>query len=607
MASKRCRRDSERSDVSPSNTKEQPIAGGTSSSSSLEDDDVIVRSCCFSGCLFGEESAIDENMMVKLVCNYEACPVSPFMHVDCFNQWEEGILGYLRSHGRARSWSEKQRRQNLWTKRGYDLVYRACACNCRHGHLRKDLDWVTQSQDTREDSRKKNRRKHKDLPTLGVKYGNIGLKTKSKPIPSKGNRIRHSSTGSGIDQGYISASPGTGEGGNVFSPPINRMHFSFNQSRASNFHAPSTSPLPEIPDDPSPLTPSPLIPATNPTRFTFSSTKPLDGVAESVNEAQLKEIQRLFPAPSSEQSGDIEAMTQLIDGLWKRHESIQRPPVTPVTDNDVTSLICGPSETGWFPPDPTWLEGGSTHVTNNHVLNALRHQEEIANLNQIYRAGDSQGRRTEVRVVPMRATTFAKRFDFSAFQSVLPRQHVNPYHIKMEGEGYGSDDLRNFILSSLSVAKCSQMNCVLCGVDLPLYDHFPLLDGTMFLSPLKNETSTRNCFKIKMEGKYEFVHAACIRCLEGLHNIVCRYCDTRWEGSHHQLGTLYMYDIFAANPCCQKRLSCKKCGNTVIDIRMGLKNFSDYSAQTTCPCCRATDHHFVKPVTSYQLMGIVFQ
>jgi hypothetical protein len=27
----------------------------------------------------------------------------------------------------------------LWTKRGYDLVYKACDCPCNHGHIRKDL------------------------------------------------------------------------------------------------------------------------------------------------------------------------------------------------------------------------------------------------------------------------------------------------------------------------------------------------------------------------------------------------------------------------------------------------------------------------------------
>ncbi|VEN47816.1 unnamed protein product, partial [Callosobruchus maculatus] len=30
----------------------------------------------------------------------------------------------------------------LWTKKGYDLAYKACACKCGRGHLKKDLDWM---------------------------------------------------------------------------------------------------------------------------------------------------------------------------------------------------------------------------------------------------------------------------------------------------------------------------------------------------------------------------------------------------------------------------------------------------------------------------------
>ena len=43
---------------------------------------------------------------------------------ECFDQWQSNVLAYLKSSGRARSWSEKQRLQNLWTKRGYDLAYK---------------------------------------------------------------------------------------------------------------------------------------------------------------------------------------------------------------------------------------------------------------------------------------------------------------------------------------------------------------------------------------------------------------------------------------------------------------------------------------------------
>ena len=80
--------------------------------------------------------------VVKCICSNENCNQSPYMHTACFQTFEESVLTFLKGQGRARSWSDKQKYQNLWTKRGYDLVYKACDCLCGHGHLRKDLDWV---------------------------------------------------------------------------------------------------------------------------------------------------------------------------------------------------------------------------------------------------------------------------------------------------------------------------------------------------------------------------------------------------------------------------------------------------------------------------------
>lgn len=109
---------------------------------------------------------------VKVVCNNEECDQSSWMHYECFIgklmtrtftlyivigyiifiqlfapnlEWEEHVLVYLRTCGRARSWNEKQRIQNLWTKKGYDLAYKACDCLCGKGHLRKDLDFIPSS------------------------------------------------------------------------------------------------------------------------------------------------------------------------------------------------------------------------------------------------------------------------------------------------------------------------------------------------------------------------------------------------------------------------------------------------------------------------------
>lgn len=79
---------------------------------------------------------------VRVLCNNENCSAGQYMHRECFEVWEAGVLQTLKASGRARSWSERQRAQHLWTKKGYELVHKACSCKCGRGQLRKDLDWV---------------------------------------------------------------------------------------------------------------------------------------------------------------------------------------------------------------------------------------------------------------------------------------------------------------------------------------------------------------------------------------------------------------------------------------------------------------------------------
>jgi len=105
--------------------------------------------CCVPGgdCLkntldFGLIASEQLYDAVRIICTNENCTAGQYMHAECFDQWEQSVLGYLKSIGRARSWSEKQRQQNLWTKKGYDLVYKVCGCRCGRGHIKKDLDWA---------------------------------------------------------------------------------------------------------------------------------------------------------------------------------------------------------------------------------------------------------------------------------------------------------------------------------------------------------------------------------------------------------------------------------------------------------------------------------
>lgn len=726
------------------------------------------RQCCLpSGCLLdGVVNLSSPDEIVKIICSNENCTSGPYMHKECFERWEDGLLTYLRSHGRARGWSEKQRRQNLWTKKGYDLAFRACSCPCGRGHLRKDVHWephdvpvhpesgeVLQADDG---TKKKNRKKHKDLPSLGNKYSAISVRSKSKPIPNS-NRTRNAS-GSGnsvpsIDQGYSSASPANTEpngssGSFIFSPPYNaRSHmFGFGGHNPMRHHPPHGplffphSALQEIPDND--------ILQDFRTRTTSFSSSPGAAMSPSSQDeadigrhmSNLHERSNLLRQQSSQDSWNeflnhdmnshlpgshyqdarMREMSKLLETMeisrrvhfppkfdhghdmnplyQPRIRSFSESTVDSVSTNDTSPLIQSIFDFDVHPDMPveghamgleSWSHLRPAENFQQHGHLPSRRQDNSAQscppastfpheyLNELKKRGtpsycpaslnqsmphslpdaDSQISRelensgqpliiqpqllpenhismlynnmdpkkpqviivpsersdmtsrrtfTEIRIIPMRTTTFSKRANFSPFQDTLPPSQVNPYHIKMEGEGYGSDDLRNYILSKLSKAQCSEMNCVLCNTDLPIYDHFPLIDGTMFLSPERNVGATKRELKMEIESKCEYLHAICVRCLEGVHNVVCRMCKARWQGLFHQLGCLYMYDIFAANPCCQYRLSCKHCGKMIVDLNVGLKFFSEYSNRITCPSCKSTDHHFVHPASTFQLFGLVY-
>lgn len=103
------------------------------------------------GCSLVRAIDLEKDDYQRVVCNNELCPYGNWMHLQCFYEWESSILVQFNCIGRARSWNEKQCRQNMWTKKGYDLAFRFCSCRCGQGHLKKDTDWymVKRVQDER--------------------------------------------------------------------------------------------------------------------------------------------------------------------------------------------------------------------------------------------------------------------------------------------------------------------------------------------------------------------------------------------------------------------------------------------------------------------------
>ena len=88
---------------------------------------------------------------------------------------------------------------------------------------------------------------------------------------------------------------------------------------------------------------------------------------------------------------------------------------------------------------------------------------------------------------------FMRRMDYSSF-NVLPKQKINSYHIKMEDEcSIGNDETRIFILSNLASNKLNKVPCVLCNSIMTVFDRYPLIDGTFFLSPRQHN---RTCVQV---------------------------------------------------------------------------------------------------------------
>ena len=90
--------------------------------------------CLRSGVLLDDAKTPEPT--VRVLCSWEHCQRSPLMHRSCFDVWEASVLNYLRGCGRARGWSERQRHQNLWTKKGYDLAYKVSTRTHSHSHHR---------------------------------------------------------------------------------------------------------------------------------------------------------------------------------------------------------------------------------------------------------------------------------------------------------------------------------------------------------------------------------------------------------------------------------------------------------------------------------------
>lgn len=508
------------------------------------------------GCSLGRAIDLEKDDCQRVVCNSELCPYGNWMHLQCFYEWESSILVQFNCIGRARSWNEKQCRQNMWTKKGYDLAFRFCSCRCGQGHLKKDTDWyqVKRMQDERKkkSSERSTGRTGASGGASGSGDGLFDEPKKSKPLggAAGGGKLTNRASSqdlprrqsmdrqNSVERG--GAAGGGGGGGYAIGGPL-----PLGPHQKSPCDSPGQSP---------------------PTGFTFSPTAAVGSVAGGAGMRGSRQLGEFF---KSAVHMDAQRKHLLLGGSLSRSGGCSM--------GASGGAACGPH-----------LDAGSVLPLQLSFTLPLHHRLTSGSV------GDGSH---------PHPVQFLRRLDLSELLTHIPRHKLNTYHVRMEDDAQAGqgEELRRFILSALSASQRNVVNCALCHRALPVFEQFPLVDGTLFLSPSRHDEIEYDV-PCHLQGRLMHLYAICVDCLEGVHKIVCIKCKSRWDGSWHQLGTMYTYDILAASPCCQARLNCKHCGKPVVDVRVGMQYFSEYSNVQQCPHCGNLDYHFVKPFSSYKVL-----
>ncbi|BFF93112.1 headcase protein [Drosophila madeirensis] len=536
---------------------------------------------------------------VRVLCNNENCGAGQYMHRECFEVWEAGVLQTLKSSGRARSWSERQRAQHLWTKKGYDLVYKACSCKCGRGQLRKDLEWsvpasngglvflngsgngggrssmngnLSEDDDKKKAKKKRNRNGNSGNSGSGgggqkngvaplstnnsnsYGGGSIGL-TPNPNVGVIGSGLPHNSNSS---NGNVNGNSGSSEG-NGLQPSV--------VASLSNILAPNNVLGLDLRARAGSLSSSGAGSGSSSPSASQSSAdislSPVQQLLQQQQQTSLLMQPLVAPTTTGYSAANNALLLQNTLGLSKN--LLSQPPALPALAN----------------------------ISNFKPLVSYEQQQLVQ---------QQKNKEVEQYSERVRSTSgcngiFSRRLDFSAFNK-LPNTRLNSYQVKIEDEGnHGNDETRLFILSSLATSHMSRVSCILCEEPLLVFDRYPLVDGSFFLSPKQHSSG---CIEVKYEGRTLYLTSVCMSCLDGTSSsrlIRCRFCKEPWDGSSLVLGTMYAYDIFAAMPCCAERFKCNNCFKMLMHPQQRLSFYSDYSHGVTCPYCNTQDTHFVKPLS----------
>lgn len=209
---------------------------------------------------------------------------------------------------------------------------------------------------------------------------------------------------------------------------------------------------------------------------------------------------------------------------------------------------------------------------------------------------------------------FKKRKDLRVLKSVLSTERFRKVTMMFGGGDEHGREIVESVHTSMRKSNTGSMCCLFCNTESQVYENFPIVDGTLFLSPVK---LSQNCIRFVDDKVSDGPSASptpqrhmcfiCVSCLEGKPNkLQCSSCYSPWNGSFFQVGTLYSYNILSAIPCCEARVKCKNCHKSIIDWNNGDATtlfFSHFSSSAVCPHCNVEDFHYVKPLDTLRKLN----
>ncbi|XP_069961686.1 headcase protein isoform X1 [Bactrocera oleae] len=667
--------------------------------------------CCYpngeclkldGSCLIGLDDLSDT---VRVLCNNENCNMGQYMHRECFEAWEQAVLVTLKTMGRARSWSDRQRTQNLWTKKGYDLVYKACVCKCGHGHIRKDLEWTPPVQKssatlnggqfgnvngnttainggvgqprvllvnggnvnnigggnaTEDDDKKKKKKRNRNngsKSTMATVNSNglisngqqqqvqlspattqaqHSLQQQQQATQVANQQPQQQQSANSMLNGQQNSNGNISNGISAICTPNNVNKTNGNLNTANN--AINNNQINALNNSSVGVIGSGLHNNTNSGNLQQQQSQQQQQAVASLNNILGLDLRARADSLSSSGGGsgstspsashssaDIsispihqnqqhqqQQPQQQLQQHQQNNLQLQQYQQSLLQQNNLTkSILNGAlngcvdtiqrSTTALLAATQPQQPAGTPIVGGIGAVNGLNGLKQLSVFDP-HLVQQQKNKEVELYSERVRLTSgcngiFSRRLDFSSF-NLLPKTRLNSYQVKIEDEGnHGNDETRLFILSSLAQSQMSRVACILCEEPMLVFDRYPLVDGSFFLSPKQH---SNGCIEVKYEGRPLFLTCVCMACLDGTSTnrvINCRFCGEIWDGSNLVLGTMYSYDIFAAMPCCAERLKCNNCFKLLLHPQQRLNFYSDYSHCVTCPYCATQDTHFVKPLS----------